>query len=274
MTDSFLPLTADIWTKHNSRIPRLLSLLVHLTLLLLALLPWGPRIQPLPAHQIDIALYLPGRLTLPPSVRDGGGGGGRRQPQPPSLGRLPRTADRQMTPPDPEPARNLDPTLIVEQTIVAPQLAALPQLRLFSIGDPEGVPDPPSSGSGECCGIGTGKGHGVGPGNGPGFGEGEGGGNGGGYRIDGGITRPVLVSEVLPEYSEEARKARFEGTVVLDTIVREDGSVQVRRVVRGAGFGLDEQAIAAVLKWRFKPGKKNGNPIPVALNVEVRFNLR
>jgi TonB family protein len=275
MSETSLPLTTDIWTKHNSRTPRLLSLLLHLTLLLLALLPWAPGVQRLPAHQIDIALYLPGRLTLPASIRDGGGGGGRRQPQPASVGRLPRPADQQMTPPDPEPPRNPDPTLVVEQTIVAPQLAGLPQLRLFSIGDPEGVWGPTSSGPGECCGIGSGKGHGVGEGDGPGYHEGKGGGSGGGgYIVEGAITSPVLVSEVMPEYSEEARKARFEGTVVLDTVIREDGSVQVRRVMRSAGFGLDEKAIAAVLKWRFKPGKKDGAPVAVALNVEVRFNLR
>jgi TonB family protein len=88
------------------------------------------------------------------------------------------------------------------------------------------------------------------------------------------VTAPVLLTQVLPEYSEEARKARFQGTVVLDTIVREDGSVQVMRVARSIGFGLDQKAIEAVLKWKFQPGRKNGNPVPVALNVQVNFNLR
>ena len=90
----------------------------------------------------------------------------------------------------------------------------------------------------------------------------------------GGVTAPVLVTEVLPEYSEEARKARFQGTVVLNTVVHEDGSVQVIKVLRGIGFGLDQNAIAAVLQWRFKPARRNGKPVASYLNVEVSFNLR
>ncbi|HSU88289.1 MAG TPA: energy transducer TonB, partial [Terriglobia bacterium] len=93
-------------------------------------------------------------------------------------------------------------------------------------------------------------------------------------RVGGGVTAPVLVTEILPEYSEEARKARFQGTVVLNTIVHEDGSVQVIKVLRGIGFGLDQNAIAAVLQWRFKPARRNGKPVASYLNVEVSFNLR
>lgn len=275
MTQDTLLLSGEIWSKHKAGVPRTISVLLHLTLLAMAIIPWSVSRKPLPPSLVNISLYIPGRLTLPPAETGGGGGGGRHQPQPASLGRLPRPVDRQMTPPDPEPPKNPNPELVVEQTVVAPQLASLPQLRLLSIGDPEGVAGPPSSGPGGCCGVGNGDGDGVGPGKGPGVGTGRDGGYGGGrFGVDGGMTPPVIVSQILPEYSEEARKARFEGTVVLDTIVREDGSVEIKNVRRGAGFGLDEKAIAAVLKWRFKPGRKNGKPVAMALNVEVRFNLR
>lgn len=255
---------------------RVLSALMHLTLIAVALIPWASSSKPLPMSSIAVALYTPSRLILPADEKSGGGGGGgKHQLTPPSLGKLPRAADQQLVPPDPEPAKNPDPTLIAEATVVAPQLAFLPQLNLISIGDPNGIPGPPSAGPGNGLGIGTGDGHGIGEGDGPGVGPGEDGGSGGGtFHIGGGITAPVLIAEVLPEYSEEARKARFQGTVVLDTVVREDGSVQVLRVARGIGFGLDQKAIAAVLKWKFKPARQNGRAVASYLNVEVSFNLR
>ena len=83
-----------------------------------------------------------------------------------------------------------------------------------------------------------------------------------------------MITEILPEYSEEARKARFQGVVILDTIVLEDGSIQVVKVAQGVGFGLEEKAIDAVRRWKFKPARMNGKPVPVSLNVEVNFNLR
>jgi TonB family protein len=215
------------------------------------------------------------RLIAPVIEKDsGGGGGGRHAPTPASLGRLPKPSDRQFVPPDPEPPKNIDPTLVVDATIVAPNLP-LPQLNLVTLGDPQSIPGPPSPGPGNGYGIGTGDGHGVGSGDGPGTGEGEGGNfDGGKFRVKGALVNPVLVKQILPEYSEEARKARFQGSVVLATIVREDGSVQIDRVARGVGFGLDEKAIEAVLQWRFEPGRQNGKPVPVMLYVEVNFNLR
>jgi protein TonB len=262
-------------TKHHARLPRVLSVSLHVTVITLALISRPTFPKQLPKGVINVALYAPSRLILPPDAMAGGGGGGRHALTPASLGKLPRAADKQLVPPDPEPPRNVDPTLIVEPSIVAPQLASLPQLKLLTTGDPDGIPGPPSPGRGNGYGIGDGGGHGVGDSHGPGVGLGEDGGCCGGvFQIGGGITAPILVTEVLPEYSEDARKARFQGTVVLNTIVREDGSVQVMKVVRGIGFGLDQNAITAVLQWRFKPARRNGKPVPSYLNVEVSFNLR
>jgi protein TonB len=262
-------------TGNRARLPRLLSVFLHASIIALALIPRPIAPKRLPKGLINVALYAPSRLILPADAMAGGGGGGRHALTPASLGKLPRASDKQLVPPDPEPPKTVDPTLIVEPSIVAHQLASLPQLKLLTIGDPDGIPGPPSPGPGDGFGIGDGGGHGVGDGHGPGTGLGEGGGCCDGvFQIGGNITAPVLVNEVLPEYSEDARKARYQGTVVLNTIVREDGSVQVMKVVRGIGFGLDQNAINAVLQWKFKPARRNGKPVAAYLNVEVSFNLR
>ncbi len=268
---------AELWSPHKAAVPRSLSVLFHAALVTVALVPWVSPPQQLPKGLTSISLYTPMNVILPMTTKSGGGGGGGKQEKTrASHGQLPRAADRQFVPPSPETPKNLDPTLIVESTIVAPQLAAVPRLELVPIGDPSGIPGPPSSGTGKGGGIGNdGNGRGVGEGDGPGFREGEGGGTGGGrFSIGGGVTTPVLISDVKPEYSEEARKARYQGTVILDTTVMPDGSVRVNRITRAIGYGLDEKAIAAVLKWKFRPGRKNNQPVPVALFVEVNFNLR
>ena len=85
---------------------------------------------------------------------------------------------------------------------------------------------------------------------------------------------PTILFKVDPQYSEEARKAQYQGTVVLEAIVRSDGTVEILRVVRSLGFGLDDKAIEAVRQWRFRPGTRNGEPVDVTLTIEVNFNLR
>jgi len=94
------------------------------------------------------------------------------------------------------------------------------------------------------------------------------------YRVGSGVTPPTVLSRIEPVYSEEARKAKIQGKVVLSAIVRKDGSLEVKKVVRGLGLGLDEEAIKALKKWRFRPGMRNGKPVDVALNIEVTFSLR
>ena len=94
------------------------------------------------------------------------------------------------------------------------------------------------------------------------------------YRVGSGVTSPTVLSRIEPVYSEAARKAKLQGKVVLSAIVRKDGSLEVLSVVRGLGLGLDENAIKALKKWRFRPGKKYGKPVDVALNIEVDFSLR
>jgi TonB family protein len=93
------------------------------------------------------------------------------------------------------------------------------------------------------------------------------------YRVGGGVKAPRLVSKKEPEYSEAARKARVQGTVVLYTEVSPDGTAQNIRVLNSLGSGLDEEAIEAVRQWKFNPGIKDDKPVTVAASIEVNFRL-
>jgi TonB family protein len=141
------------------------------------------------------------------------------------------------------------------------------------------VPGPPSNGTGSGSGIGDGKGTGAGPGTGPGFGPGKGGGCcdgefNGVYRSGvGGVTAPVPIYKPEPEYSEEARKAKFQGTVQLYVEIDITGRTTNMKVMHSLGLGLDDKAMAAVAKWKFKPGTKNGKPVPVMALIDVVFRL-
>ena len=141
-------------------------------------------------------------------------------------------------------------------------------------GDPLAKIGPPSNGRGSGGGMGDGTGTGLGSGRGPGYGPGSGGGVGGGvYRIGGGVSAPTLLVKVEPEYSEEARKAKWQGVVVLYVVVDANGMPRDMRVMKTLGLGLDEKAMEAVQKWRFKPGQKDGKAVPVAATIEVNFRL-
>jgi TonB family protein len=203
----------------------------------------------------------------------GGGGGGDRSPLPASKGRLPKPALRQFTPPT-QVYNNLNPKLAMEPTIIAPPDVNLPNVNMPNYGDPLAKIGPLSNGPGSGGGIGSGSGGGVGSGKGGGFGPGEGGGFGGGvFRVGGGVSAPVLLFKKEPEYSEEARKAKYQGTVVLYVEVTEDGKAANMRVLRSLGLGLDEKAMEAVRQWKFKPGYKDGRPVKVAATIEVNFRL-
>jgi TonB family protein len=232
---------------------------------------------------VDVAkpketVYLIAPDDIPPlpaskSVSGGGGGGGDRDKLKASPGRLPLQARDQITPPA-AVIRNPDPKLPIAPTIVAPDLHLTPTAP--DLGDPMShIPSVPSNGQGSGGGIGDdGHGGGVGPGEGPGYGPGHGGGAGGGaYRVGGGVSGPKLIYQPDPEYSEEARKAKFQGTCVLWVVVGADGKPRDIRVARTLGLGLDEKAIEAVKTWRFEPGKKDDKPVATMINVEVTFRL-
>jgi TonB family protein len=203
----------------------------------------------------------------------GGGGGGDRSPLPASKGRLPKAAPRQFTPPS-AVINNPNPKLAMEPTILAPPDVQMPNVNMAQYGDPLARIGPPSNGTGSGGGIGSGKGGGVGSGDGGGFGPGSGGGIGGGaFRVGGGVSAPVVLHKVEPEYSEEARKAKYQGTVLLYIEVDANGKATNIRVQRSLGLGLDEKAVEAVKQWKFKPGYKDGKPVTVAATIEVNFRL-
>lgn len=217
----------------------------------------------------SIALDISPYILSPGTQSGGGGGGGTHDKMNAPKGALPKTARDQFTPPVVEVKEQ--PKLAVAPTVVAPEIKMAP----MAMGDPIAkLVVPPSNGTGGNAGIGDGMGTGVGAGRGPGLGPGWGGGAGGGaYRVGGGVIGPRPIYAPDPEYSEEARKAKYQGTVLLWIEVGADGKVHGVRVLRTLGLGLDEKAIEAVKTWKFEPAKKDGQPVNVQMNVEVSFHL-
>jgi TonB family protein len=93
------------------------------------------------------------------------------------------------------------------------------------------------------------------------------------FRVGGGVSAPRGLFTPDPEYSEEARKAKYQGTVILWLIVDPNGKPRDIKVARSLGMGLDEKAIEAVKSWKFDPARKDGAPVAVQINVEVNFRL-
>lgn len=252
-----------------------------------------------PPQRID-----PTRLVFlaTPGPGGGGGGGGLKQPKPPARAQMktasalrsPVPPPKRLTtkPPDPQRVTPPPPPVVhavtkpVEPPPPAPRPAVTPQVVapvVTAAADPRdraGLPsetaaESESQGSGTGGGAGTGQGTGLGEGTGAGIGPGSGGGTGGGpYRPGSGITPPQLLREVKPEYSDEARRRNVEGDVVLEIVVRSDGSVGDVKVTQGLGAGLDRRAVDAVRQWRFSPAKRFGTPVDVLVEVAVEFKLR
>lgn len=255
----------------------LLSWLLHCGAILLILATTG--VKPQLIQQLHDVLVVPTDIaSYKMSAHSGGGGGGGvRADSPASLGNPAPFARRQFTAPTVE-IQNLTPILPKEPTLIGDPGIKLANFNYAHYGDPNGVPGKLSGGPGSGGGIGDGEGTGIGPGKGPGFGPGEGGGEGGGaveYLGAGGgsVTPPILLSKTEPEYSEEARKARLQGTVLLRIEVDTRGQAQNITVRQSLGLGLDDRAMEAVKKWKFSPGKVNGKPAAVVAYVEVNFRL-
>jgi len=220
----------------------------------------------------NIGPYEP-KVAPKKQTMQGGGGGGDHSPLPAAKGQAPKFSPRQFTPPM-QVILNDHPVLQMEPTLIGDPNIQLPKNNLPQWGDPLAKIGPPSNGPGSGGGIGSGKGGGIGSGDGGGFGPGSGGGVGGGvFRVGGGVTAPTLLSKVEPEYSEEARRAKYQGTVVLYVEVFPDGKAHNLKVLRSLGLGLDEKAIEAVNKWKFRPGYKDGKAVAVQATIEVNFRL-
>src|SRR5580700_5346823 len=229
-----------------------------------------------PASKVTSLIVDPG--DLPPLKTSktqvgGGGGGGDRDVLAASKGKLPKFSMQQIAPPV-VVVRNENPKLAVEPTIVIPPEVVLASNNMPNLGDPMAHAVVPSNGTGSGSGIGSGSGGGVGSGNGPGFGPGSGGGTGGGiFHVGGGVSPPRAIYQPEPEFSEEARKAKYQGVCTLGLIVGTDGRPTNIRVLNSLGMGLDEKAIETVRTWKFEPAMKDGHPVRVEIAVEVDFHL-
>jgi TonB family protein len=224
------------------------------------------------ADVVDLKPYTP-IAPRKSDVMGGGGGGGDRDLVQASKGRLPKFAKDQITPP--QIIRNDHPKLAVEPTIVMPQNIPLPNANMPDIGMPTSSNVTlASNGTGSGAGMGSGKNGGLGSGSGGGYGPGSGGGTGGGvYHVGGGVSAPTVIYSVDPEYSDEARRAKYTGIVMVSLIVDAQGTPQHVRVVRQLGMGLDEKAVEAVRQYKFKPAMYQGKAVPVEVNIEVNFQI-
>jgi len=240
----------------------------------------GHKVVPRVEQHETVTLIAPSpdsyALPVAKTVVSGGGGGGEHDPLPAPKGRLPKIAMQQITPPS-IILHNEHPKLAVEPTVVIPPQVRVAENHMPNLGVPTAAPlpsAPPSNGTGSGAGIGSGSGGGVGVGHGPGVGAGSGGGIGGGvFKVGGGISAPQPLDTPDPEYTEQARQAKTQGTCILWLIVDDQGHPRDIRVVRGLGFGLDAKAIDAVKQWRFQPAMKDGRPVNVQISVEVGFRL-
>ena len=226
-------------------------------------------------------------LALPGPGGGGGGGGMKMKAPPPKAERKgpqkissPIPARRLPPPIRPEPKPVEPPPAPLEAKILPPVMAPVAPVAA-NTRDQEGVMKelpkeaPPSQGPGTGGGAGSGQGTGLGEGNGSGIGPGEGGGTGGGpYRPGSGVEPPRLLKEVRADYTEEARRANITGEVVLEIVVRRDGTVGDIRILERLGSGLDQRAVQAVRQWRFAPARMKGVPVDVIVEVAVDFKLR
>jgi protein TonB len=259
--------------------PQAITLAVHAGVVILIFLPLR-RLPDTPEPAVlktyllspDISAY---RIKMPPGKDKGGGGGGGgdRSSLPATTGRAPKFTMTQIAPPS--IPRNENPRLVAEASLLGPPELQIPSPNLNFYGDPLANVANGSGGQGHGSGMGNGDGTGLGNGHGPGYGLGEDGGVGGNKFKAGsnGVGYPTCVYCPDAKYSEDARKAKFQGLVLLQVIVSPDGRATNIQIVRGPGLGLDDEAIAAVKTWRFKPAL-GPNRVPVATEIDIEVNFR
>jgi TonB family protein len=291
-------------TRRRGGLPLAASGTLHAVAIALILL--ASSLGLLRANDTETALDDPEPVRLvflmSPGPGGGGGGGGNAVPIPPPPAKAKAEAPRKVSVPVPRPPpyrppprpvtrptppqrpapvqpKPVPPTPAVPRALpvveapVAPLAADLED----QAGLLEAPPAPPSAsqGRGTGGGAGSGQGTGLGAGSGSGIGDGSGGGTGGGpFRPGTGIDPPSLSREVKPSYTDEGRRRAIEGDVVMEIVVRRDGSVGDVKVIRALGAGLDQRAIAAVKQWRFSPARRQGVAVDVLVEVAVGFTLR
>jgi periplasmic protein TonB len=265
---------------------QLASALVHAALGALLLLPlfagWvappHPRAPLVPALDFAplISAYLPRPVAGPPQPSHGGGSGGGGERDTVTKGTLPAFLRTQIMPP--ALVRNPNPTLELPPNIVGPENLRITTEIMANWGDPAAEIVNSSTGQGCCAGLGNQSGTGVGQqGDGSGYGPGGGQGTGNGlYTLGGGsgVSFPACAYCPHPDYSEEARKAKLQGTVLLSVIVLPNGQAGEVEVLSSPGLGLDQKAVASVRSWRFRPAHDaSGRAVAARISIEVVFQL-
>ena len=254
-----------------------ISSTVNLTILLIVLFLLGKKIvdtvKPnLLATNIDVGDYNAPKDT---NKAGGGGGGGDRSMIDANKGKLPKIEKDPVTPPQPQTIEHPklpEPAAINVQANI--QLPDNPNMPMVGMHESTNV-QMASAGTGSGAGMGTGSGGGLGSGQGNGYGPGYGGNVGGGLeQIGGRVAAPVLIHSVEAEFSDEARRAKYQGVCLVSLIVDSQGNPQNIHVVRALGMGLDEKAIEAIKQYKFRPAMKDGKtPVPVMITIEVDFRL-
>jgi protein TonB len=274
------PVTVQgIWSRDKAFAPSQgISLAVHILLIAslgLPLINTVVRGTPPATHADGPLVFEPFTANAPAfNVPHGGGSGGDHDPIPASAGRAPAFANIQIATPS-VVLRNLNPAMPAVPTVIGPPDLTIQSPTLSNYGDPLALALTNSNGPGGNSGIGDHNGSGIGDGGGPGVGPGWNGGAGGhGYSAGGGVNYPTCVYCPPAKYSEEARKAKFQGTVTLQVLVTPDGRGTKIEVMKGLGMGLDEQAIEAVEGWKFRPAYgADGKPVATVIGIEVMFRL-
>jgi periplasmic protein TonB len=240
------------------------AILLHAAILALIFWVSAHKIASYIAPKTTMTEIAPPPPMAPPKATAMGGGGGQRGPTPVTKGEMPKFAENQMVPPKAPPMQ--EPKITIQPTIEVQKDLKMADSKMPNLG----MPSSPLIGTS----MGNGSGTGLGSGRGSGLGAGEGGNFGGGLRhIGGGVSAPILIHEVEPEFSEEARKAKAQGIVTVNLWVGPDGVPSHVRVVQGVGMGLDQKAIEAVKQYKFKPAMEGGKPVTVELNVAVNFQI-
>lgn len=243
------------------------AFVVHALLILLIGFLLAKKILKLSAPPAKVAtIDLSTPPIAPPGAKPMGGGGGNHDATPAQQGKLPPQVKTPLAPmmhPIIE-----QPKLPTQMAVVMPDVK-LPNLNMPNFGDPNGpkISGPGSLGNGGGNGIGGGQGDGVGPGKGGGYG-------GGIYQVGtGGTTAPTLTYGPEAEFTDEARRAKYQADVDVYVLVGPDGLVKSARVLRDPGMGLGQSALTTVKTYRFKPAMNAGKPVAVWVTVQVGFTI-